>query len=266
MTATLDISTIRLDGGTQPRASIDVTVMEDYALRMADGAKFPPVVVFYDGTDYWAADGFHRIHAARDGLGLTEIEAEVRQGTQRDAILYSCGANAEHGMRRTNADKHRAVMRLLEDPEWSRWSDSEIARRCAVSHPFVAGLRPASPATVTGENGGATRTYTTKHGTAATMNTGGITAAQRERWSREDVPAADPAPTPRPAGYREAPMRNAEIQIEGTLQSIWIAFQGLPRVTTAAVAVPNYDPERADKISLWFGDLAEELRDRAERV
>lgn len=262
MSEILDISKIRMDGGSQPRAYVDATVMEDYALRMSEGARFPPVVVFFDGKEYWLGDGFHRTHAARDGLGLTEIEADVRQGTQRDAILFSCGANAEHGMRRTNADKHRAVMRLIEDPEWSKWSDREIARRCAVSNTFVSSLRPASSLSTDDSD---SRTYTTKHGTTATMSTGRIGSATAGRGPTQQ-PTIDPAPEPRSAGYREAPMRNAEIQIETTLQSIWIAFQGLPRVTTAAVAVPHYDPERADKISLWFGDLAEELRERAERM
>ena len=45
-------------------------------------------------------------------------------------------------MRRTNADKRAAVLLLLNDGEWALWSDSEVARRCGVSHPFVAALRP----------------------------------------------------------------------------------------------------------------------------
>ena len=94
----------------------------------------------------------------------------MRQGTQRDAILWSVGANASHGMRRTNQDKRRAVMRLLEDAEWKCWSDREIAERCAVTHPFVAELRRGSSlVTDTSE-----RTYTTKHGTVATMRTAQI--------------------------------------------------------------------------------------------
>ena len=60
---------------------------------------------------------------------------------QRDAILFSVSANAQHGQRRTNEDKRRAVMRLLEDPEWSRWPAREIARQCGVTHPFVSALR-----------------------------------------------------------------------------------------------------------------------------
>ena len=66
----------------------------------------------------------------------------VKQGTQRDAILFSVGANAVHGQRRTNSDKRRAVETLLRDEEWSKWSGREIARRCGVHHSYVAKLRP----------------------------------------------------------------------------------------------------------------------------
>jgi hypothetical protein len=72
--------------------------------------------VFYDGAEYWLADGFHRVHAAQKLRRLT-IAADVRQGTRRDAVLLSARANAEHGLRRTNEDKRRAVLTLLADPE-----------------------------------------------------------------------------------------------------------------------------------------------------
>lgn len=137
----LSLVSIASDGATQPRAQISESVVSDYAEDMRNGAKFPPVVVFYDGTNYWLADGFHRC-AAADAAGLESVLAEVRQGTQRQAILHSVGANGNHGFRRSNADKRRAVTTLLNDEEWSAWSDTEIARRCGVTHPFVAGLRP----------------------------------------------------------------------------------------------------------------------------
>lgn len=144
----IDIPTIRIDGGTQSRASLYQNVVDDYASAMGDGTSFPPVVVFYDGTDHWLADGFHRYHA-HVKLGLAEIDADVRQGTRRDAILYSVGANESHGLRRTNEDKRRAVLTLLNDAEWAKWSDREIAKVCAVSHVFVGRLRPVDTGNVT---------------------------------------------------------------------------------------------------------------------
>jgi len=57
------------------------------------------------------------------------------------AILYSVGANGKHGLRRPNKDKRRAVEMFLIDDEWCQWNNSELARRCGVSHEFVRQLR-----------------------------------------------------------------------------------------------------------------------------
>jgi hypothetical protein len=141
MTEMLSLDVIRMDGGTQPRATLKEELVEEYRAEMAAGAEFPPVIVFYDGENHWLADGFHRVQA-RKRTGHGDIAAEVRQGTKRDAILHSVGANAAHGMRRTNDDKRRSVLTLLNDSEWSGWSDREIAKKCAVDGKTVAALRP----------------------------------------------------------------------------------------------------------------------------
>jgi hypothetical protein len=136
----LSLDTIRTDGGTQPRGDIDAEHVARLVESLGAAATLPPVVVFYDGADHWLADGFHRV-AANRAAGALEIAADVRQGTRRDAVLYSVGANAAHGLPRSNADKRRAVETLLRDEEWSRWSDREIARHCAVDHKTVAAVR-----------------------------------------------------------------------------------------------------------------------------
>lgn len=136
----LALTSIRLDGGTQARVAVNNEAVTEYAEALRAGAELPRVVVFFDGADNWLGDGFHRTHAYRQA-GRVEIPAEVRDGTRRDAVLFACGANAEHGLRRTNADKRKAVETLLADDEWKTWSDSAIARACGVSHPFVAAIR-----------------------------------------------------------------------------------------------------------------------------
>lgn len=137
---TIKISAISIDGGTQQRAIIHEDVVEDYAEAMRCGTKFPPLTVYHDGANYWLADGFHRYHAHRL-IEVNEVQVDVITGTQREAILYSASANATHGQRLTNADKRKAVMMLLQDKEWSQWSDRAIAIHCNVTHPFVARLR-----------------------------------------------------------------------------------------------------------------------------
>lgn len=164
----LKLSQIRIDGGTQPRTQLNEATVAEYAEAMTEGANLPPVSVFFDGSEYWLADGFHRFHA-HNKIGALTIEATAHQGTRRDAILFSVGANASHGLRRTNDDKRRAVLTLLEDQEWAKWSDNQVAKSCGVSHPFVGQVR-RSLETVSSEP----RSYTTKHGTEAVMNTENI--------------------------------------------------------------------------------------------
>lgn len=175
---TINIKTIRIDGGTQSRVEINNEIVTEYAEAIKAGAEFPPIVVFNDGAENWLADGFHRFHA-HNQAGKTSILADVRQGTMRDAILYSLGANGTHGLNRTNADKRKAVTTMLNDAEWAKWSDGAIAKACQVTQPFVSSVRK-SLITVMSEEP-AERTYTTKQGTTATMQTGGIGKKKKDQ-------------------------------------------------------------------------------------
>lgn len=134
------LSKIRIDGDTQGRTEINYDVVTTYAEKMREGIVFPPVVAYFDGANYWLADGFHRYHGHKANASK-DIEVDVKEGTQRDAQLYSFGANDDHGLQRTVQEKRRAVLRMLDDFEWSELSDREIARICKVSHPFVSKLR-----------------------------------------------------------------------------------------------------------------------------
>jgi hypothetical protein len=136
----LKISEIILDEKAQPRAELDSEVIQDYAEAMTNGAKFPPVIVFGRNGKKWLADGWHRVRAAQSAK-LDKILADVQDGTLRDAILYSMGANSIHGMRRTNRDKRRAVITLLTDEEWRKKSDRWIAEQCSVSNKFATDMR-----------------------------------------------------------------------------------------------------------------------------
>ena len=132
----LAINQIRMDGGTQPRATTDMFTVDEYATAMRDGALFPPVTVFYDGSHYWLADGFHRIEAAKRA-GLTEIGADVRPGDVSAAQWYSLGVNQTHGLRRSNEDKQHAVKAALMHPKSISLSNTQIARHCGVAESSV---------------------------------------------------------------------------------------------------------------------------------
>ncbi|WP_167089294.1 helicase-related protein [Massilia frigida] len=139
-----NIQKLRLDeinilAGTQARAKTDDATVGEYKLSLEQGVEFPPVIVFADGSEggRWLADGFHRYHAHR-AAGLAEIRCDVRAGTYRDAKLFSFGANATHGLPRSAADKKRAVEEMLDDPEWSTWTQMQIAAACHVSREYVS--------------------------------------------------------------------------------------------------------------------------------
>lgn len=158
----LKLKDIRLDGNTQPRQYINQDVVNEYADEMMEEDNFPPMVVFNDGANYWLADGFHRYHANKKA-GFVEVDCDVRSGTLREAVLFSVGANAVHGLRRTNEDKRKAVMTLLNDIEWSEWSDAEIGRQCCVSHVTVGRIRKTAGLEKTEKK------YVNKHGQEAKM-------------------------------------------------------------------------------------------------
>ncbi|MES1024904.1 ParB N-terminal domain-containing protein [Gloeocapsa sp. BRSZ] len=171
-TSYLALDEIRRDGGTQPRAAIDLKHVKLLEEQIEDGKELEPIVVFYDGEAYWLGDGFHR-YAAHNNQGIEAIACVIYQGTCREAVLYSVGANADHkpALPRSREDKRRAVITLLQDPEWGKWSDRVLARCCKVDHKTVGKIRSS----LTGEFPSDTeRIYKTKHGTTAAMNTANI--------------------------------------------------------------------------------------------
>ncbi len=174
---------IRLDGGTQTRESINTDAVAEYTEAMQAGAVFPPIILFFDGSDYWNADGFHRYHAAVQA-GFTVIDAEVRSGTIHHARLFASGANDKHGLRRSNAAKRNAAVLALQNPLCATWSDNQIAKEIGLSQPFISNVRRSLISVLSEAQ--AERTYTNRHGTQSVMNVANIGKAK----------AAEPAPAP----------------------------------------------------------------------
>jgi len=148
----------KVQKGAQVREAINEATVAEYVERIESGVQFPPIIVFFDGNNYWIADGWHRL-MAHERSGCLTISAEVKRGGERDALQYALSANSAHGLQRTNADKRNAVEIALADPEWSKLSTREIADLCAVSHNLVAEIRRGlSPADKAAQNNQARQT------------------------------------------------------------------------------------------------------------
>ena len=157
-------------------------VTDDDQSRMR-GCRFARPVLLRLFADS-ARDGFHRYHPYCEA-GVGWVPAEVRTGPRRDAVLFSVGANAAHGLRRINEDNRRAVETLLADAEWATWSDSAIAKACAVNHKTVAAHRTA----ILGNSQDTPSTRTvTRNGTTYEQNTANIGKAKLEA---EEPPATE---------------------------------------------------------------------------
>ena len=239
----LELEQIRIDGGTQSRVELNQETVAEYAQAFTAGATFPPVVVFFDGANYWLADGFHRYFGARDA-GESAIDAEIRTGTQRDAVLYSWGANDKHGLPRSNADKRNIVTAILKDEQGRQWSDNKIAKDFGFSHPFVGNVR-RSLETVSSEKS-AERTYTTKHGTTAVMNTTNVgkkTKAEKAKPPFETEPSSD--------SQADAP---AEVEPE---------IEAPPEYTELDAAHDQISELQAELVVARMGDIPEEEKQQA---
>lgn len=140
MIKVLNLGAVILDPKLQSRTETNEQTIEDYSDAIKMGDEFPPLLVYFCGTHYWLVDGYHRYHAHKKA-GKAGVTCDVVNGTFTEAVLKAASVNTKHGMRRTHADKRKAVMTLLDDFEWKDWSNAEIARHCGVSPTFVANLR-----------------------------------------------------------------------------------------------------------------------------
>jgi hypothetical protein len=135
---------IVVDPRTYLRASQHSDVVSSFADAMEEhgAAGFPPIILHREGSSLYLSDGHLRVRAAKQA-GVRALPATVRPGSLREAILFACGANSAHGVRRTNADKRLAIRTLLNDGEWSRLSNNRIAEATGTSSIMVGKLRGA---------------------------------------------------------------------------------------------------------------------------
>lgn len=132
------IDNIEATAATQVRVKLDHATIDQYTEDFQNGADFPPLDVFREANSERniLADGFHRhrgaINAEREDIGCI-----VHPGGMHEALIHALGANAGHGLRRTNRDKRHAVEMALKDPEISQYQMQEIADVCRVTRQTV---------------------------------------------------------------------------------------------------------------------------------
>jgi ParB-like chromosome segregation protein Spo0J len=136
----MKLTEITVDSSLQGRCKLNQEVIDEYSEALREGIKLPAIKVFRIGSRYYLVDGWHRYFAHKKA-GLADIEVEVIDGNMREATLYAIGANDDHGLRRNNEDKRKAVMMLLDDVEWSECNDSEIAKASRVSRMTVSRIK-----------------------------------------------------------------------------------------------------------------------------
>jgi len=138
---TIALDALALDSRLQARVGgVNERVAREYADALQNGDIFPPVTAFDDGERLWLASGYHRVQARRL-LGILDIDAIVRKGVFKEALLFALLDNARHGLPRTDEDKRHAVEVLLADPEWCEWSTNSMAQKLNLSWGFVDRVR-----------------------------------------------------------------------------------------------------------------------------
>ena len=197
MIKTLNLAVLRLDGDTQARLALSQEKVQEYAALMEDGEEFRPVDAFFDGSDYWLADGFHRYFATKANK-KTSIAVTVHNGTLDDAQLFAFAANKGHGLPPSSADIRHCIVRMLAHPVWGGWSNAAIAKWVGTSKMTVGRVKAA----MSEPEESTEKKYVNKHGQEKTMKT--------EKIGRPAKPAEPPKPEP-PKPEPEPDHRVAEL-------------------------------------------------------
>ena len=132
-TETLSIDLLRLDAGTQARVKTSEETVVEYAELLTEKTGWPfnnPVDVFHDGTDYFVADGFHRVLAA-NRVKRASVPCRIHSGTAHDAKIFGMTANDHHGLRMSRADKRACVQWLLDNG--GKLTQEELSKKAGVS-------------------------------------------------------------------------------------------------------------------------------------
>ena len=155
MPCRVEIADLNLDAAINARVEINQSVVEEYKDLFRDKEEtmlqvpsvpkvnpLNPCVLRAKTGGFYILDGWHRVLAAK-ALGLDRIVVTLYGGdrtyTLEEARVLSATVNTAHGLRRSDADKRKAVTILLTD-EPGRTNDA-TARLAGVSPSLVAAVR-----------------------------------------------------------------------------------------------------------------------------
>lgn len=122
-------------------AGLNREAVESYAEALANGAEFPPVVIFDTGAHRLLVDGFHRL-AATELANIANINAMVLKGTEEQALTYARRySNRTNGQRLTREDIRQICYAIISDPENHQKPNSVIAEMANVTSHTIAKYR-----------------------------------------------------------------------------------------------------------------------------
>lgn len=135
------ISDINWGKSLYAREKDNQEAVDNYADILSSGKKLPPIKLYYDGSSYYPADGWHR-KAACEKIGKNTISAHIKPGNWQDAFHYATGkANSEHGVQLSKGDKQARVMMVLKNKAYEIWTQEQVAEHCRVSQAFVSKIK-----------------------------------------------------------------------------------------------------------------------------
>lgn len=174
-TNVVSVDSVIADSRCQSRTGIDLALVQEYADAIKEGAELPPLSTIHADDGYYLYDGFHRLEAYRQA-GTRNVVIEAEPGDVWDAIERSCAVNAIHGKRRTPADVKNAVGKILEvmHHRGVKWSQGEIAERCAVSQSTVSRILSDDSSYASAYDSAAPATTVSRNGKTYEMNTANI--------------------------------------------------------------------------------------------
>ena len=127
------IEQIVFDESVQAQERISEQTLYEYRDAMFEqGQAFPPPDLFQEAGQprYYIGDGWHRLLAHKNCKHKTVV-CRVHAGGRMAAMEHALGANAKHGLKRTKADRRKAIQMALKN--FPELSDRKVAQLCNLS-------------------------------------------------------------------------------------------------------------------------------------